>query len=101
MKQMSIYSISSTLTELRAYPNNIWSSLKVKMVSTMGTLVSALGILSLPTGLHWKWFQNKMSCVHKHTRPNTLPKNNIHIEVQPIKNPVPEISDQLSPQLDQ
>ena len=37
-----------------------------------------------------------MSCVCKHTRPNTLPNNDTHIELQPITNPMPEISDQLS-----
>ena len=40
-----------------------------------------------------------MSCVCKHTRPTTLSSNDTHIEVQPITNPIPEISDQLSPQL--
>ena len=40
-----------------------------------------------------------MSCVHKHTRPNTLPFNYTGVELQHITNPVPEILDQLSPQL--
>ena len=39
-----------------------------------------------------------MNCVHKHTRQTYLPTNNTHIELQPIMNPMPEISDQLSPQ---
>ena len=65
----------------------------------MGTLVSALGILGLAIGLYCKCFQNKMSCICIHTRPNTLPNNDTHIELQPITNPMPEMSDQLSPQL--
>ena len=65
----------------------------------MGTLVSALGILPLAIGLYCKCFQNKMSCVHKHTTSTTLPNNNTHVELQPITNPLPEIPDQLSPQL--
>ena len=40
-----------------------------------------------------------MSCVYKHIRPTTLPTNDTHIELQHIMNPMPEISDQLSPQL--
>ena len=37
--------------------------------------------------------------MHKHTRPNTLPNNDTHIDLQLIMNPLSEISDQLSPQL--
>ena len=64
----------------------------------MGTLVSALGLKALTIGLYCNCFWNKMSCVHMHTRPNTLPNNNTSIEYQPITNPIPEISKQLSPQ---
>ena len=69
------------------------------MFSTIGTLASTLGIIALAIGLNCKFFQNKMSCVHKHTRLITLSTNNTHIELQPITNSIPEISDQLSPQL--
>ena len=65
----------------------------------MGTLVSALGILALAIGLYCKCFQNKMSCVHRHTGPKTLANNDTHIEFHLITNPMPEISDQLSQQL--
>ena len=34
-----------------------------------------------------------------HIRPNTLPTNDTHIELQSITKSVPEILDQLSPQL--
>ena len=95
MKQMSIYSINITLSNLRAYPNNFWSSSKVKAFSTMGTLGSSLGILALAIGLYCKYFWNKMSCVYKHTRPNTLSNNDKCIEFQHIRNPMPEILDQL------
>ena len=40
-----------------------------------------------------------MSCVHKHTRSNALDNNDTHINLPSIMNPMPEISDQLSPQL--
>ena len=99
MKQMSIYSINSTLTKLRACPNNFWSSEKVKTFSTMGILVSTLGMIALAIGLYCKCFPNKMCYVCMHTRPSTLPNNDTHIELQPITNPIPEILDQLSPQL--
>ena len=99
MKQVSIYNIIRALTKLRAYPNNFWSSVKVKTFSIMGTLVSALGILALAIDFYCKCFWNKMSCVHKHTRHSTLPNNDKHNELQPIINHMPEISDQLSPQL--
>ena len=36
MKQMSIFSINNTFTKLRTYPNNFWSSIKVKKFSTLG-----------------------------------------------------------------
>ena len=65
----------------------------------MDTLESALGIIVLAIGLYCKCFQNKRSCVHKHTRLITLPTNDTHIEFQPIMSPLSEISDQLPPQL--
>ena len=40
-----------------------------------------------------------MSHVHKHTRLTTLPTNDTHIELQPIMNCMPEISDQPSSQV--
>ena len=43
---MSIYNIDSTLTNLRAYPNNFWSSLKSENDLNMGTLISAHGIMT-------------------------------------------------------
>ena len=69
------------------------------MLSTIGTSALAFHIIALVIGLYCKCFQSKMSCVNKHTRPETLPTNNTHIELQPIMNPLPEISDQLPPQL--
>ena len=44
-------------------------------------------------------FWNKKSCVHKYIRPTSLPVNNTHIELQPILDPLPDISDQLSPHI--
>ena len=40
-----------------------------------------------------------MSCIHKYTRPTSLPVNNIQLELEPISASLPDISDQLSPQL--
>ena len=99
MKQMSIFSINSTLTKLRTYPNNSWCSRKLKMFSTIGTSASAFGIIDLAIASYCKLLQNKMSCVYKHTRQTNLPTNDTHTELQPIMNAMPEISDQLSPQL--
>ena len=39
------------------------------------------------------------SCVCKHTRPTSLSVNDAQIELQPILNPLPDISDQLSLQI--
>ena len=99
MKQMSIHSINNMLTKLRAYQTNFWSSLKVKAFSLIGSLTTALGIIALAIGLYCKCFSNKIGCVGKHTRPTTLSNNNPCIELQPITNPAPEPSDQLSSQL--
>ena len=99
MEQMSIYIINSMSAKLKAYPLNFWSSVKVKTFSTMGTLISALGIIALAIGLYCECFQNKMGCVCKDTKPTTLPNKDEPIELQPITNPMSEISDQLSPKL--
>ena len=91
MKHRPIYRINSTLTKLTAYSTNFWSSLKVKIFSSLSSLTTELGIIALAIVLYFKCFQNKMSCVHKHTRPTTLPNNDSHIELQPITNPPHEI----------
>ena len=80
------------------HPNDLWSSIKVKMFSTIGTCTSLIGIITFAIGLYCKCFQNKMSCVPKHHRLTTLPTNDTHVELQPIMNSIPDISDQLSPQ---
>ena len=73
--------------------------MKVKMVSTTGTPIEVIIILFLSIGLYCKCFQNGMSCVHKYTRPTSLQANNTHIELEPISAPLPDTSDQLSPQI--
>ena len=55
MKQMSIFSINSTFTKLRTYPNNFWSSIKVEMFSIIGTSASP-GIIALEIDLDCKCF---------------------------------------------
>ena len=99
MKHVSIFSTNSTLTKLRTYPHNFWSSKKLKTFLTLGASVSVAGVIAQPIGSYCKCFQNKKSCVHKHTRLTTMPANDTHIELQPISNSVPDISDQLSPQI--
>ena len=96
---MPIHNINSTLTKLRTYSTNFWSSLKVKAFSTIGSLTTALGIMALAISLYCKCFWNKMGCACKHTRLTTLLYNDPHIELHPITNPTPETSDQLLPQL--
>ena len=87
------------LTKLRTYPHSFYSSMKVKTFSTVVTPVAAVSIIALSIGLYCKCFWNKKSCVHKHTWLTTLPVNDTHIEFQPIMNPMPDISDHLSPQI--
>ena len=69
------------------------------MFSTIGTPVAAVSIIVLSIDLYCKCSQNRKSCVCKHTGPITLPVNDTHIELQPILNLLPDISDQLLPQL--
>ena len=56
MTQMSIHSISNMLTKLRAFPNNFWSSTKVKAFSTIGSFTTALCIITLAISLYCKCF---------------------------------------------
>ena len=93
MKHMSIISINSTLTKLKTYPSNSWSSTNVKMLSSIGTSASAIDVIAPAIGLYCKCFWNKKSCVCKHTRPTTMPTNDIHIELKPISNSMPDNSD--------
>ena len=72
--------------------------MKVKMLSTTGTQIAVIIILLISIGLYCKWFWNKESCAYKYTRPISLLVDNTHIELEPILNPLPESSDQLSPQ---
>ena len=89
MKCVSISSINSTLTELRSFTPNFRSHMKVKIFSTI--LISII--------LYCKHFWNEKVCVHKYTRLITLPVDNTHTELEPISNPLPESSDQLSLQI--
>ena len=73
--------------------------MKVKMFLTIGTPMAVIVILFLSIVLHCKCFQNGKSSVHKYTRLVSLPVNNTHIELDPISTPLPESSDQLSPQI--
>ena len=58
IKRMSIHSINSMLTKLRAYKTNFWSPLKVKAFSTICSMTAVLGIITLAIGLYCKC--NKM-----------------------------------------
>ena len=99
MNHVSIFNINGMLAKCRKYPHSFWFWMKVKTFSTIGTPVAAVSITALSVGLYCKCFQNRKSCVSKHTRLTTLPVNDTHIELQPISNPLPDISDQLSPQI--
>ena len=50
-------------------------------------------------GLYSKHFWNGKSCASKYTRPTFLPGNDTQIELELISDPLPDISDQLSPQI--
>ena len=54
MKHMSIISMNNTLTKHRTYPSNFWSSIYVKMFSTIGTSASAIGVIALAICLYCK-----------------------------------------------
>ena len=68
-------------------------------ILTIGTSVTAISVIALSIGLYCKCFQNKKSCECKHTRPTNIPVNDAHIELQPILNLMPDISDKLLPQI--
>ena len=57
MKHVSIFSVNSTLTKLRTYPNNFWSPLKVKIFSTISTPVAVISITFFSIGLYCKYFK--------------------------------------------
>ena len=69
------------------------------MISIIGTSIAVISIISLSIGLYCKYFQNRKSCVHKYTRLTSLPVINTHIALEPISDPLPEISEQLSLQI--
>ena len=56
MEQVSIISKNSTLTKLRMYPHNSWSSIKVKPFSTIGTSVLVSAVIALSVVLYYKGF---------------------------------------------
>ena len=90
MKHVSISSINSMLTKLRPFIPNFWSPMKVKMFLTISTPLAVNSIITLLIGLYCKCFWNGKSCVHKYTRPNSLP-NHTHIELGAISAPLPDI----------
>ena len=73
--------------------------MKVKTFSTIGTPILAISIIALSTGLYCKCFRYAKSCICKHARLTFLPVNEAHIELQQILDPLPDISDQVSPQI--
>ena len=99
MEHVSISSINSALTELRSFTPDLWSPMKDKMFSIIGTLIVVIIMLLLSISLYCKCFQNEKSCVYNYIRPISQPVNNTYIELEPISNPLPESSDQLSPQI--
>ena len=98
MKHVSIFSINSMLMKLSTFMHNFWSPMKV-IFSTIGTPVTVVSIISLSIGLYCKYFWNGKTRVHKYTRPTSLAVNNTHIELESISISLPDISNQLSPQL--
>ena len=42
MKCMSVFSINNTSTRMRSLPPTFWSSMKVKLFSTIGTPIMAI-----------------------------------------------------------
>ena len=99
MKHVSIFNINSMLNNLghTLIVSGTWW--KMKTFSTIGTPVAAISIIAMSIGLFCKCFQNKKSCSCKYTRPTTLPVNDTHSELQSILSPMPDISNQLSPQI--
>ena len=59
MKHMSMFSINNTLMKIRSLPPNFWSSMEVKLFSTIGTPIMVIIILLLLISLYCKCFQNK------------------------------------------
>ena len=71
--------------------------MKVKTFSIIGTPIAAVSIIAQLVCTA-SVFEIE-SCVHEHIRPTSLPVNDTYIKLQSILNPLPNISDQLSPQI--
>ena len=87
------------IAKLRAYPHSFWSPMKVKIFLITGTPKVVISIIALSISLYCKCFQNRKSCVCKHTRVTSLLVNDPYTELQQILDPLPNISDQLLPQI--
>ena len=98
MKDVSMFSIKSTLTKLRSLLPNFLSPMKDKIFFIISTPMAVI-ISFLSINLYWKCFWNGKNCVCKYTRPTSLQANNTHIELEPISALLPDTSDQLSPQI--
>ena len=96
MKHYNNFNINSTLTNLGH--TSIFSGPQWKWKHfVIGIPIVAISIIALSIGLYCKCFWNRKSCVCRYTRPTSLPVNDTYIDLQPISNPLPDISDQLSP----
>ena len=57
MKHVSIITINNTLTKHRTYPHNSGPTVKLKMLSTIGTSDSAFVVIALSISLYCKYFK--------------------------------------------
>ena len=99
MKHVSVFSINNTLTKIRSLPHNFWSSMTVKLFSTVGTPIMVIIILLLLISLYCTCFQNEKGCVCKYTGPHSPSPNSTHINLETVSPPLPNNPDHISPQI--
>ena len=99
MKHMSVLSINNTLSKIRSLPPTFWSFTEVKLLSTIGTAIMVIIILSLVISLYCKCFLNEEGCVCKYTGPHSPPPNSTHINLETLLPPLSYNQDHISPQI--
>ena len=98
MKDSSIFTINSTLTQLRSFPTKHWSANILKIVPTILIPLTIVMVLISIITIYCKCWQNKYGCVPKYTRPQwPSTSSGINLTTAPTSND--SQSSQVTPQM--